>query len=47
MADEISQIVEVYISRETAQVDTASFSIPLLMVNLSDTVDNSNPGNVS
>ena len=45
MADEISQIVEVYISRETAQIDTASFSIPLLMVNLPDTIDNSNPGN--
>lgn len=36
MADEISQIVEVYISRETAQIDTASFDIPLLMVNLPD-----------
>lgn len=45
MADQISQVVEVYISRETAQIDTASFNIPLLMVNLPDTVDNSDPGN--
>lgn len=45
MADEISQVVEVYISRETAQIDTASFNIPLLMVNLPDTVDNSDLGN--
>lgn len=44
MADEIQSIVEVYISRETAQIDTASFSIPLLMVNLPDTIDNSDPG---
>lgn len=36
MADEISQIVEVYISRETAQAETASFDIPLLMVELPD-----------
>jgi hypothetical protein len=43
MADEISQIVEVYISRETAQIDTASFDIPLLMVNLPDTLDNTDP----
>ena len=41
MADDISQVVEVYISRETAQIDTASFDIPLLMVNLPDTIDNS------
>ena len=48
MADDIGQIVEVYISRETAQIDTASFDIPLLMVNLPDTVDNSGwpPANV-
>ena len=39
MADEISQIVEVYITRETAQIDTASFSIPLLLVTLPDTID--------
>lgn len=39
MADSISQVVEVYISRETAQIDTASFDIPLLMVNLPDTID--------
>lgn len=45
MADEISQIVEVFISRETAQIDTASFSIPLLMVNLPDTIDNTDPEN--
>ena len=45
MADEISQIVEVLISRETAQVDTASFDIPLLMVNLPDTIDNTDPMN--
>lgn len=44
MADEISQIVEVYISRETAQVETASFDIPLLMVNLPDVPDPSDPG---
>lgn len=43
MADEISQVVEVYISRETAQIDTASFDIPLLMINLPDTIDNSDP----
>lgn len=41
MADDISQVVEVYISRETAQIDTASFDIPLLLVNLPDTIDNS------
>ena len=41
MADDIGQVVEVYISRETAQIDTASFDIPLLMVNLPDTIDNS------
>lgn len=41
MADDISQVVEVYISRETAQIDTASFDIPMLMVNLPDTIDNS------
>lgn len=41
MADDISQIVEVYVSRETAQIETASFDIPLLMVNLPDTIDNS------
>ena len=45
MADEISQVVEVFISRETAQIDTASFDIPLLMVNLPDTVDNTDPEN--
>lgn len=45
MADEISQVVEVYISRETAQIDTASFSIPLLLVSLPDVVDNSDPQN--
>ena len=45
MADAINSIVEVYISRETAQIDTASFNIPLIMVNLPDTVDNTNPGN--
>lgn len=45
MADDISQVVEVYISRETAQIDTASFDIPLLMVNLPDTIDNTDPGN--
>lgn len=36
MADEINQIVEVHITRETAQIDTASFSIPLLVVTLPD-----------
>ncbi len=41
MADDLSQVVEVYISRETAQIDTASFNIPLILVNLPDTVDNS------
>ena len=41
MADDIGQIVEVYISRETAQIDTASFDIPLLMVNLPDRIDKS------
>ena len=45
MADEISQVVEVNISRETAQIDTASFNIPLLMVNLPDTIDNADPEN--
>ena len=45
MADDISQIVEVYVSRETAQIDTASFDIPLLMVNMPDTVDNTDPMN--
>lgn len=45
MADDISQIVEVYVSRETAQIDTASFDIPLLMVNLPDTIDNTDPMN--
>lgn len=45
MSDEISQVVEVYISRETAQIDTASFDIPLLLVNLPDTVDNTDPQN--
>lgn len=43
MSDEISQVVEVYISRETAQIDTASFDIPLLLVNLPDIVDNTDP----
>lgn len=43
MADDIGQVVEVYISRETAQIDTASFNIPLLMVSLPDTVDNTDP----
>lgn len=47
MADDISQVVEVYISRETAQIDTASFDIPLLMVNLPDTIDNSSGSPVS
>lgn len=47
MADEISQIVEVFISRETAQIDTASFDIPLLMVSLPDTIDNSGGSPVS
>lgn len=45
MADDISQVVEVFISRETAQIDTASFDIPLLMVSLPDIVDNSDPMN--
>ena len=36
MADSIGQIVEVYISRETAQIDTASFDIPLILVTLPD-----------
>ena len=53
MADDIGQIVEVYVSRETAQIETASFDKPLLMVNLPDTIDNSGgspvtvPANVS
>lgn len=45
MSDDISQVVEVYVSRETAQIDTASFDIPLLMVNLPDTIDNTDPEN--
>lgn len=45
MADAINSIVEVYISRETAQIDTASFNIPLIMVNLPDTIDNTDPEN--
>lgn len=45
MTDEISQVVEVYISRETAQIDTASFDIPLILVNLPDVVDNTDPEN--
>lgn len=45
MSDEMSQVVEVYVSRETAQIDTASFDIPLLLVNLPDTVDVSDPEN--
>lgn len=36
MADSIGQIVEVYISRETARIDTASFDIPLILVALPD-----------
>lgn len=46
MADEISQIVEVYITRETAQVDTASFNIPLLLVDLPDVLDPVSSANV-
>ena len=45
MADDISQVVEVYISREIAQIDTASFDTPLLMVNLPDIINNNAPGN--
>ena len=45
MSDDISQVVEVYISRETAQIDTASFDIPLLLVELPDVVDNTDPMN--
>lgn len=45
MADDISQVVEVYISREIAQIDTASFDTPLLMVNLPDIINNTAPGN--
>ena len=45
MSDDISQVVEVYISRETAQIDTASFDIPLLLVKLPDEVDNTDPMN--
>lgn len=45
MSDEISQIVEVYISRETAQVNTASFDVPLLFVNLPDVPDPTDPVN--
>ena len=33
---DMDKIVEVYISRETAQLETTSFNIPLLMVTLPD-----------
>ena len=42
---ELSNIVEVYISRETTQIDTASFDKPLFLVELPDTVDNTDPMN--
>lgn len=45
MAENLNKVVEVYISRETAQLDTTSFNIPLLMVQLPDTIDNTDPGN--
>lgn len=44
MAD-LSNIVEVFISRETTQIDTASFDKPLFLVQLPDTVDNTDPMN--
>lgn len=44
MADEINDIVEIFISRETAQVNTAQFDIPLLLVEVPDVDDPANPG---
>lgn len=41
----LDTIVQVFISRETTQIDTASFDKPLFLVELPDTVDNTDPGN--
>lgn len=41
----LDTIVQIFISRETTQIDTASFDKPLFLVELPDVVDNSNPQN--
>jgi hypothetical protein len=41
----LDNIVQIFISRETTQIDTASFDKPLFLVELPDTVDNSDPQN--
>ena len=41
----LDTIVQVFISRETTQVDTASFDKPLFLVELPDDVDNTDPQN--
>lgn len=41
----LDTIVQVFISRETTQIDTASFDKPLFLVELPDTVDNTDPMN--
>lgn len=41
----LDTIVQIYISRETTQVDTASFDKPLFLIELPDDVDNTDPMN--
>lgn len=41
----LDTIVQIYISRETTQIDTASFDKPLFLVQLPDDVDNTDPMN--
>lgn len=42
---ELSNIVEVYITRETTQLNTSSFDKPLFLVSLPDVIDNTDPMN--
>lgn len=41
----LDTIVQIYISRETTQIDTASFDKPLFLIELPDDVDNTDPMN--
>jgi Protein of unknown function (DUF3383) len=42
---DLDNIVQIFISRETTQIDTASFDKPLFLVELPDDVDNTDPMN--
>lgn len=41
----LDTIVQIFISRETTQIDTASFDKPLFLVELPDVIDNTDPQN--